>query len=109
MLKIHRPGYLIEFSVAASGSISQKRSYDCGLKQYQRKDVSQPNPIESDTARSMLEKLMEDSRLYHKGAAGQVETLLGLAAHTKVDRPKKKTEPKPLMATSGDLFETSNS
>lgn len=41
-------------------------------------------------------------------AAGQVETLLGLAAHTKVDRPKKKTAPTPLIANSGDLFETSN-
>ncbi len=42
-------------------------------------------------------------------AAGQVETLLGLAAHTKVDRPKKKTEPTPPKTNSGDLFGTSNS
>ena len=41
-------------------------------------------------------------------AAGQVESLLGLAAHTKVDRPKKRTEPPSLMAESGDLFETSH-
>lgn len=41
-------------------------------------------------------------------AAGQVETLLQLAAHIKVDRPKKKTESTPLMSTSGDLFEKSN-
>lgn len=40
-------------------------------------------------------------------AAGQVESLLGLAAHTKVDRPKKKTEPTSLMSDSGDLFEAS--
>ena len=41
-------------------------------------------------------------------AAGQVETLLGLATHTKVDRPKKKTEPTSLMSDSGDLFETNH-
>jgi hypothetical protein len=41
-------------------------------------------------------------------AAGQVESLLGLAAHTKVDRPKRKAETSPRTATSGDLFETSN-
>ena len=42
-------------------------------------------------------------------AAGQVETLLGLAAHTKIDRPRKKADPAPLMSESGDLFETSHS
>lgn len=29
--------------------------------------MSQPNPIESEIARSMLDQLLEDSRLYHKG------------------------------------------
>lgn len=42
-------------------------------------------------------------------SAGQVESLLGLAAHTKVDRPKKKTGTAPLIADSGDLYETNNS
>ena len=45
-------------------------------------------------------------------AAGQVETILGLAAHTKVNRPKKKgDETMPLfpenLPESTDLFETS--
>ena len=141
--------------------------------------MNQTNPIEPDTARSMLDQLLEDSRMYLKGAdyqnlldfvvrlrnfapfnalllqiqkpglrhaasardwrdtfgrtisylanyvkqdatveqldmyqimraAGQVESLLGLAAHTKVDRPKRKAETSPRTATSGDLFETSN-
>ena len=42
-------------------------------------------------------------------SVGQVETLLGLAARTKVDRSKRETEPTPLIADSGDLFEASNS
>lgn len=46
-------------------------------------------------------------------AAGQVETILGLAAHTKVDRPKKKgNETMPLFPENTpeatDLFETSD-
>ena len=51
-----------------SQSVSQKRPYDCGLTQHQSEAVNQPNPIESDTARSMLDQLLEDSRLYRKGA-----------------------------------------
>ena len=30
--------------------------------------MNQPSPIESETARSMLDQLLDDSRLYHKGA-----------------------------------------
>lgn len=43
-------------------------------------------------------------------AAGQVETLLGLAAHTKVDKPKRKRkETMPLFPIDGtDLFDASH-
>lgn len=39
-------------------------------------------------------------------SVGQIETLLGLAAHTKADQSKRKTEPTPLIADSADLFDT---
>lgn len=42
-------------------------------------------------------------------AAGQIETVLGLAAHSKVDRPKKKgSETMPLFPGNSDLFDTSD-
>lgn len=41
-------------------------------------------------------------------AAGQIEALLGLAAHTKVDRPqKKRNQTMPLFSGNNpDLFDT---
>lgn len=70
------------------------------------------NYVEQDTTTDKLD-LYQIMR-----AAGQVETLLGLAAHTKVDKPqKKRNETLPLfpsdspdnsLNTSPDLFDTNS-
>ncbi|WP_139313420.1 ImmA/IrrE family metallo-endopeptidase [Rhodoferax antarcticus] len=76
-----------------NGVENQSASY---LKNYVEKDTT--------TERLDMYQIMR--------AAGQVETLLGLAAHTKVDKPqKKRNETLPLFPSnspdnSPDLFET---
>lgn len=77
---------------ARNGVENQSASY---LKNYVKQDTT--------TEQLDLYQIMR--------AAGQVETLLGLAAHTKVDKPqKKRSETMPLFPIDGhDLFDTSQS